>query len=85
MKPIEFPEQNTTLAKDQPQYRPLPVWIGARNQDDLEETISCWSFTWRERLAILFGRPLWLRVLTFGRPPSPILPEIKRPVWKVKP
>lgn len=27
MKPLEFKEQTSILAKDQPQYRPLPVFI----------------------------------------------------------
>lgn len=42
MKPIGFPEQNTVLPKDQPQYQPLPV----HRELTLPGTVvSCWRLS----------------------------------------
>ena len=51
MHPIEFPEQNAVLAKDQPEYLPLPV---CRHGD---RTISCWKLTFGERSQVAVHRP----------------------------
>lgn len=67
MKPIEFPEQNVVIAKDQKPYIPLPAYHGDNGQ-----VISCWSLTLRERIVLLFTGKLWLHVLTFGQPLQPI-------------
>ena len=83
MKPEAFPQVNVQLAKDQDSYQTLPTWRGPMD-DGTETTISCWSFTWRERLAILFGRRLWIRMLTFKRPPLPILPTLEAPEWRME-
>ena len=73
MKPVEFPEQNAVLAKDQPEYLPLPV---CRHGD---RTISCWKLTFGERLKLLFTGRLWLLVLNFGGPLQPQLPMVESP------
>lgn len=73
MIPIEFKEQTGVLAKDQPEYLPLPVW------QDGETTISCWKFSIWERVKILFGCPLWLWQKNFGRPLQPQLPVVENP------
>lgn len=74
MHPIDFPEQNSVLAKDQPEYQPLP----AHRTDD-GEVISCWSLSWRERLRVLWTGRLWLRQLTFGELMQPQLLEVESP------
>ena len=80
MKPIEFPEQTTVYAKDQPEYIPLPVW---KNPNDVEgRVISCWQLTWKERFQILFNGKLWLSVLTFNKPLQPLLPQVEYPFIK---
>lgn len=71
MNAIEFPEQNTVYAKDQPEYFPLPV-----NRTDGGQVTSCWSFTWKERIKILFGAKLFWRQLTFNNPLQPVRPSI---------
>lgn len=74
MKPIEFIGFNKTLAKDQPQYQPLPVqW----NKDG--QVISCWKMTWKERIKVLFGGKIWLSQLTFNNPLQPQLPLVDDP------
>ena len=64
-RPIEG--QHVTYAADQPEYNPLQVW-----RKPSGEVISRWRLTWRERIAALFGRSLYVEVLTFGAPLQPI-------------
>lgn len=73
MIPIAFPEQNVTWAKDQQPYLPLPAHSDGRS------TISCWSFTWAERLRLLVTGHLWIAQLNFGRPLQPIKPQASSP------
>lgn len=70
MKPIEFKEQNVVFAKDQPQYKPLPAF---RNEDPngMGEVISCWEFSFKERLRILFFGKMWASLAMFGKPLTP--------------
>lgn len=55
MKPIEFAECNTTWAKDQKPFLPLPAFTND------QETISLWQLTWRERITVLFSGRIWHR------------------------
>lgn len=73
MKPISFPEQNKTWAKDQQPYLPLPAY------SDTVNTVSCWKLSWRERLKLLFTGKLWLRQKNFGQPLQPQLPTVDTP------
>jgi hypothetical protein len=57
-----------TYGADQPEYLPLPAWRDGRR------VVTRWRLTWRERLAALFGRSLYMEVLTFGQPIQPIYP-----------
>lgn len=80
MKPVWFPQQNTTLAKDQPQYIALPVYQEPPHAPDYEgNVISCWRLTWRERFKLLFSGRLWLSQLTFGHALQPQRPSIESP------
>jgi hypothetical protein len=74
MKPIDFPESNATLAKEQPEYIPLPVH---RSADGI--VTSCWQFTWLERIKILFGGRIWLSQMTFGKLLQPQKPQVDWP------
>ena len=73
MQPVEFKGSNVVIAKDQPEYLPLPALV----IDD--RTISCWHLTWWERLKVLASGRLWLSQLNFGRPLQPQLPTLERP------
>jgi hypothetical protein len=77
MKPIEFPEQTTTIAKDQPEYVPLPAHIFPNDQHG--RIACCWKLTWRERLAVLYTGKLWHQILTFSKPLQPQLLTVERP------
>jgi len=66
MKPIEFPEQNTVFAKDQPEYQPLPALV------DKQQVISCWELSDDEIKTILETKKIWLSLMTYGYPLQPI-------------
>lgn len=76
MYPREFTESNTIYAKNQSPYLPLPAFT------DGEKTVTCWRLTWRERVAVLFGCPVWLSVLNFGAALQPQKPSILSPFVK---
>ncbi len=67
--------QAVVYAENQPQFLPLPVW---RRQDG--RVVSRWRLTWRERIAALRGRPVYIEVSTFGSPLQPILPTMSEDV-----
>lgn len=77
MKVISFPEVTLVIARNQPQYHPLPAY---RYENDAEGTlVCCWKLDWRERLAVLFGGVIWHRVLTFNGPLQPQALSVDKP------
>ena len=68
--------EETVIAKDQPQYRPLPAIV---TSDGV--VTSRWRLTWRERLRILFCGSLWLQLSTFGHPLQPVIMTTEEPVF----
>ncbi len=78
MNPTQFAEQTLVIAKDQPQYRPLPAH---RIHGDPNGQITfCWALTWRERLKVLWTGKLWHQVLTFNEPLQPQLLAVNKPL-----
>lgn len=74
---IEFPEQTVVIAKDQPQYNPMPAH---RTEDDVSGRVTCcWRPTWRERLKVLLHGVLWHQMLTFNQPLQPQLLLVEKP------
>ena len=82
MQPIKFKEANTTLAENQPEYLPLPVYYN--NTEPEGRMISCWQLTWRERVKLLFTGKLWFTQLTFHQQLQPQLPAVDSPWSKRK-
>ena len=74
MKPIPFAEQNCIYAESQPEYLPLP----AHKTDD-GRVISCWWFSFSERLRILWSGKMWFHVMTFNEPLQPQAPTLECP------
>lgn len=72
MEPIEFPEVNSVLAKDQPEYRPLPVH-NAGNQ-----VISCWKLSPSEVELIGRTKKIFLSQMNFGKPPMPLFLAVSK-------
>jgi len=77
MKLIEFSEHNTVIAKNQPEYLPMPAFVD--KADPYGRIICCWKLTWKERLVLLFTGKLWHHILTFGQPIQPQLLDGKSP------
>ena len=70
MIPIEFKEQTVIVAKDQPEYLPLPAYIGDSPEG---EVVSCWKLSWRERLKLLITGRIWVSLWCFYKPVTPLL------------
>lgn len=80
MKPIPFKQQNQIIAKDQPQYLPLPAHIGYINEEHNYPCVTfCWQLSLKERIKILFNGILWHRVITFRQPLQPVLLDLNKP------
>jgi hypothetical protein len=80
MRLIQFKEQTTIIAKDQPQYMPMPVW---RLSGDIQgRIICCWKLTFWERIWLLFTGKIWHHILTFNDPVQPQLLEAIYPFTK---
>ena len=76
MELIEFPEQTVVIAKDQPQYRPLPAY---QYRDEQGTIVCCWKLSFWERVRVLFTGKLWHTILTFNSPLQPQLLETHKP------
>jgi len=68
------PHEHVVLAKDQPQYLPLPIVRFL--QDRQGRVISRWTLTDDERIAIAAGADLFIEQLTFNDDLQPILPTV---------
>lgn len=73
MIPKTFKEVNVVFAKDQPEYLPLPAF-----KSEEGEVVTCWKLSWRERFRVLFFGELWLSMLTFNKPLTPLFPTTKK-------
>lgn len=73
MRPIDFPGSNVVIAKDQPQYIPLPALVADQG------VYFCWQLTWKERLKLLLTGKLWHNVKTFGGPLQPQMLHVDEP------
>ena len=81
MKLVEFLEQTIVIAKDQPEYIPIPAHRFAN--DPQGRIVCCWQLTWRERLTVLFIGQLWHQVLTFNSPLQPQLLTTEKPAMSI--
>lgn len=77
MQPIEFPQQTDVLAKDQPQYTPLPVHVGSK-EDGFPMT-ACFELTDEEVAEIIATRKLWYTQITFGHAFQPVRLSTQNP------
>lgn len=77
MNPTQFPEQTQVIAKDQPEYQPLPAFRFAH--DPTGRAVFRWQLTWRERFSVFFTGKLWHTVLTFNAPLQPQLLGTQKP------
>lgn len=78
---IEFPEQTVIIAKDQPQYRPLPAH---RFPGPDGRIAFCWKLGWRDRLKVLRTGKIWHEVLTFNQALQPQLLRLDKPEMSIE-
>lgn len=72
---VKFPGHTTIIAKDQPEYEPMPAHV------DITGTVTCcWELSWRERVKILLNGKVWHQILTFGSALQPQRLDADRPV-----
>jgi hypothetical protein len=71
-----FPEVNLVVAKDQPQYQPLPAYRYLGPEGRL---CCCWKLSWRERAYVFLTGTIWHQVLTFNTPLQPQLLSVEKP------
>ena len=76
MKPINFNEVNVVIAKEQPQYLPLPANVSAGPEGIV---ITCWSMTFTERLKALWTGKIWVQQMAFGKPLQPQKISVEKP------
>jgi hypothetical protein len=76
MKLIEFPEQTVVIAKDQPEYTPLPAYQFGGPQGRIA---CCWKLAFRERIRLLFSGVIWHEVLTFNTALQPQKLSLEKP------
>lgn len=80
MTPTQFPQSNMVIAKDQPEYIPLPACL-----TDTGVVISCWVLSKEEVNQIAASQLLWLKQLTFGQPVQPLVPQVENPFEEAVP
>ena len=68
MDPIKFPEANREIAKNQPQYRPMHVYIDPGPEGIV---VSCWKLNWWERIQVLLTGKIWQSMFCFHEPVTP--------------
>lgn len=77
MKPVAcFHPREQLLQSPHPDIGALPV-VEVAFEGFGNGWVSCWRLSWRERLAALLGRPVYLAVLGFGGHP-PVLLTVER-------
>lgn len=77
MTPVNFPESNAVLARDQPEYEPLPIYVFPN--DDTGRVAFCLALSEAEIVEIRRTGKIWLQQLTFGRRFQPIALTTQRP------
>ena len=78
MKPVSpvvkgFEQYEFSLAKDQPEYEPIPTLLA---EGEEARFVSRWEFSDLERQQIYEGASLILQQLTFGHPFQPVSLQI---------
>ena len=80
MTPVAFKGHNQVLAKNQKEYRPLPVYL---DPDGI--VVSCWRLTWWERATLLVTGRVWVMQKTFGEYLQPQLLATTNPLVPAPP
>jgi hypothetical protein len=74
---VEFPEQTVVIAKNQPEYLPLPAY--RFHEDVTGRIVCCWQMNWKARVRFLFTGKIWHEILTFNQALQPQLLSVEKP------
>ena len=77
MNPVAFPEANTVIAEDQPEYIPLPAHVDTTNPAG--RVTFCWQLNEDEIAEVRRTGQIWHTVLTFGGPLQPQMLTVEKP------
>ena len=75
MDTIDFPERNVIIAKDQPQFRPIPAHVA---RDGV--VTCCWKLTEDELERVLVTGCIWHQIHSCGQPLQPQLLSAAKPI-----
>lgn len=85
MKAIPFKHQNVVIAKDQPEYRPLPalkIIVPRLEINDPDgHVVFCMGLSFKERLRVLFLGKIWVSLMTFGKLTPSYLTTYRKEVY----
>ncbi len=86
MKAVTFPQQNMMMAKDQPEFKALPVFRGiipgsevTKAYPNTEEVVTCYELTEEELLVVRATGKIWIRQLVGRGLMQPQLPQVESP------
>lgn len=82
MKSIDFPKANIQLAKDQPQYQTLFVFMDKAGEDRSFPVTCCLQLSEEELQEMNRTKKVWLTQMTFGNGYSPISMSLSSPFTK---
>lgn len=77
MEPINFKESNRVLKKPEgieEDCEDMYSWTDGR------QSASCWKPTFKERIRILFGCPIWVVMLS-GNSQPPMYMDVKKTIF----
>ena len=72
MKPVNFKEANIVLAKDQPEYQPLPAHRDPDASEANDIVTTCWELSDEEMQQVIRTRKIWVHNWCFKKPFYPI-------------
>lgn len=81
MTPVDFPEKNIVIAKDQPEYIPLPAYYNPQTG----AVCCCWELSEDELQQVIHTRKIWHIILTNNKPLQPQLLFVHRPQFEPQP
>lgn len=67
MEPVKLKGMNAVYGKEQNEYFDLPSY---RNEKG--DVTTVWKLTFKEKIKILFGSDIILRIKTFNKPLQPV-------------
>lgn len=87
MKSIKFPQVNTVIGAEQPEYEPVNAYVGNIGAGEVESTgvIVCYQLDEEEVQSVLKHGKIWYSQLTFGAPMHPMYLDVREDIFSTEP